>query len=224
MLIPYKECSEIIRAIFGIEPRKVLHIGAHIGEEASDYVKNNVEYILWFEANNLLTTKLEENLAGQKAHHKICPIALWDTNTELDFHITNNIQSSSLLRLKEHSKFYPNIIVNETKRIKVYRLDTIFQIYRDLEMFSDFNFINIDTQGAELMILRGMGSYLTQGSVKAIYLEVNKEELYENIPLVDEIDNFLTDFKFYRLKTRWTESGWGDALYIRSQVLGEKSF
>jgi hypothetical protein len=83
-------------------------------------------------------------------------------------------------------------------------------------MFSDFEFINIDTQGAELAILKGMGKYLHQPSVKAIYLEINRQELYKEIPLVAEIDAFLQPYHFYRIKSKWTTEGWGDAIYIRS--------
>jgi hypothetical protein len=50
-------------------------------------------------------------------------------------------------------------------------------------------------------------------SVKWIYTEVNKRMLYEGIPLVNELDEFLGSHKFRRVATSWFGKGWGDALY-----------
>jgi hypothetical protein len=49
-----------------------------------------------------------------------------------------------------------------------------------------------------------------------VYLEVNREHLYEKCCLVDELDSFLYNFKFKRLETVWTDANWGDAIYIKS--------
>ena len=49
---------------------------------------------------------------------------------------------------------------------------------------------------------------------KALYLEVNVNELYKNCGLIHEIDSFLSEYKFKRVLTHITCYGWGDALYI----------
>jgi hypothetical protein len=83
------------------------------------------------------------------------------------------------------------------------------------QLDTEFDFINIDTQGAELAVLRGMGKMLRQLSIKAVYLEVNRSELYQGIPLVRELDAFLLAEDFVRVHTVWTDADWGDALYVK---------
>lgn len=216
MLIKYQKCCDIIRLVHGISPTKVLHIGAHTGEEALDYYNNGVKDVIWFEANQDLVGKLEDHIKQFAMNQQICPIALWDKNEILKFKITNNFQSSSFFDLNTHSSHYPNIVVTEEKDVQALRLDSIISHSDNLLIFNDFEFINIDTQGAELAILKGFGNHINSNSIKGIYLEVNKEKLYEDIPLVDEIDSFLSGFDFYRIKTKWTPAGWGDAFYLKA--------
>jgi FkbM family methyltransferase len=172
--------------------------------------------VIWFEANESLIPALQAHLQTVPLNQQIIPAALWDSDTKLKFKITNNPQSSSFFDLEDHAKFYPQITVSEEREIQAYRLESLLDATPRQVMFSDFEFINIDTQGAELAILKGMGKYLSQPSVKAIYLEINRQELYKEIPLVDEIDAFLQPHHFYRIKSKWTTEGWGDAIYIRS--------
>jgi FkbM family methyltransferase len=224
MYINYKTCSHLILNLHSIIPKKILHVGAHTGEEAIDYSTNGVEQVIWFEANEDIIPTLNLHLSKFKLKQQIIPLALWDKAENKNFKITNNQQSSSLYDLRSHKEHYPSIKVTEEKIIRTFRLDTLID-HENLLIFKDFDFINIDTQGAELNILKGMGSYLKSESIKGIYLEVNKEFLYEGIPLIGEIDSYLNDFGFSRLLTYWTSQGWGDALYIkRKEILEQTPF
>jgi hypothetical protein len=76
--------------------------------------------------------------------------------------------------------------------------------------------VNIDVQGAELQAIKGMGNLVR--AVDAIYCEVNKEELYEGCAVVNEIDEYLKNYHFQRVATRWIiGKGWGDALYLNCE-------
>jgi len=206
MLISYEECLELI----GKDIKKILHIGAHTGEEAEAYYRGGCTDIIWFEANDTLFPELSLHIEQFKMNQQVYNIALWEKNEELIFKVTNNFQSSSFFDLEAHTKYYPHIKVVEEKLITAYRLDHI-----DNLNFYDFEFINIDTQGSELAILKGMGDLILNSSITGIYLEVNKETLYSNIPLIDDVDKFLGLLGFAREITRWTNEGWGDALYIK---------
>lgn len=216
MLIKYQKCCDIIKLVHDMSPTKVLHIGAHTGEEAVDYCNNGVKEVIWFEANQDLIPKLQEHITRFDMNQQICPVALWDKNEILKFKITNNFQSSSFFDLNTHSAHYPGIVVTEEKDVQALRLDSIILHPDNLLIFNDFEFINIDTQGAELAILKGFGNQINANSIKGIYLEVNKEKLYADIPLVNEIDAYLSQFDFYRIKTSWTAAGWGDAFYLKA--------
>lgn len=218
MLINFKECTDIVKLVHGITIESVYHIGAHEGQEAEAYAKNGVKRAIWFEANTDLVEKLNINLNKFNLDNQIIPYALWDKNTELEFNITNFNQSSSFFELERHAEYYPNIIVESKKKINAFRIDSLITMNDNFIKWHDFDFVNIDTQGSELAILKGFGVYLGLDSLKAVYLEVNSEQLYKGIPTVEEIDSYLLQFGFYRCKTVWSNAGWGDALYLKSST------
>jgi hypothetical protein len=78
---------------------------------------------------------------------------------------------------------------------------------------SKYDFWNFDIQGAELMALKGAEEAIKHA--KAIYLEVNINELYVGCGKIEEVDAFLLERGFRRMLTRVVRQGWGDALYIR---------
>ena len=71
-------------------------------------------------------------------------------------------------------------------------------------------------QGAELKALKGAKNLLK--NVRAVYSEVNREELYAGCALIEEVDEFLKEFGFIRTDTKFTEFGWGDALYLKQNT------
>jgi len=219
MLIDFTLCTKLIELTHGTKVRKIYHIGAHEGEEVNIYDQNTVTDVIWFEANISLIEKLKQHIDSFKIRQSIVPCALWHEDSVLDFHVTNNPQSSSFFVLSKHSDYYPNITVHKTEKIKTYRLDTLINRNPKILPWVDFDFLNIDTQGAELSILKGLGSYLDADSLKGIYLEINSEPLYKNIPLVDEIDDFLRQHGFFRVLTKWWAGhGWGDGFYLRART------
>jgi FkbM family methyltransferase len=187
-----------------------------MGEEAHAYLAGECESVIWFEADSSIISSLEANLKQISLRHQIIPVALWDENAVLKFKVANNFQSSSFFDFGTHQLNYPSIKFTEERDVRVYRLDDLITRHKDVFIFNKFDFINIDTQGAEFRILSGMGELLTQESILGIYLEINKEEVYKNISLVTDIDTLLSKFGFFRVKTAWTNAGWGDAFYLRS--------
>ena len=72
--------------------------------------------------------------------------------------VTNNLQSSSILELKKHKEYYPNITVD--KRVNVFTL-TLDDLFDECDLkIEKYNFLNIDIQGAELLALKGAGNIL----------------------------------------------------------------
>lgn len=209
-------CNNIVQSLYGRKIKKIFHVGAHVGEEAKIYYDNHVEQVIWFEANEDLVPVLNNNIQRYNMKQMIVPYALFDENSELKFNITNNFQSSSLFSLDKHEEYYPQIVVSEIKNVQAFRLDSLIEVDPVYLPWHDFDFINIDTQGAELAILKGLGKHIEQTSLLGIYLEVNSEHLYKNIPLVSEIDAFLEKYRFKRIITKWTPEGWGDAFYIKT--------
>ena len=212
MLIPYRECVKLI----GSKPRGVIHIGAHLGEEGRDYAENGVKNVLWVEDNKKLMKHLFDNVKMLPLQNQFINEVLADEDgKEVTFRVTNNGQSSSILPLGTHEQHYPDITVVREETHKTRRFDSYCKEHRldiDLELFQ---FVNLDVQGAELMVLKGFGDILKDFPIQAVYCEINEEEVYKGAPLSREIDDYLEQFGFRRVASKITEYRWGDALYVR---------
>lgn len=220
MFISMEECVRLAgRKTF----RGVIHIGAHHGEEVRSYFANRVERVIWVEANpNMLkhlfdATSIYTSPAFKQEYVSRC---LSDkTGEKISFNIANNGQSSSILDLGKHKDLYPHIQYTQT-------LDLVTERFEDLAKGmpgwnqKDYDFVNIDVQGAELKVLRGFGEELLFGkdsTIRAIYSEVNTEEIYVDCAKIEELDEFLARGSFFRIATRMEPgAGWGDALWLRT--------
>lgn len=216
MLIEFSKCCRLIETIFDTPVRKVCHIGAHHGEEAATYHANGVQSVMWFEANEALLPVLRAHVKQYPMEQFILPHPLLDENRLVQLNITNNSQATSVFALDRVTEFYPQIVVEEVREVQGYRLDSLMAKTPAYLPWTDPDFLNIDTQGAELAILKGMGDYLDQASLKGIYLEVNWDTLYKDAPVIGEIDEFLLSHGFVRVMTYWTNAIWGDAFYQRT--------
>lgn len=191
-----------------------VHVGAHMAEELGFYERAGAKNVLWFEANPEMFSKLVTLFADRTnsgTSHELMNVCLSDKAEEVKFNITNHTQSSSMLDLKEHKKYYPHIQVIDTITILTERYDVL----ADRMVFDPdlYDFLCVDVQGAELKVLKGFGQYLS--NFTKICLEVNEDYLYEGGTLITELDNHLATFGFKRQMTVMTEAKWGEALYVK---------
>jgi FkbM family methyltransferase len=191
---------------YKINFKGILHVGAHECEELGDYLKylpmNN---ILWVEGLVDKVQYCKNTFPGIQIEHAVVS----DIIESVTFNRANNGQSSSILEFGLHKNFYPGIRYISSESVTTQVLKDILPKYN-----IDYNFLNLDIQGAELKALKGMEEYLNK--VDYIYTEVNSDYVYENCALVTEIDDFLLKFNLHRVETSWAENyRWGDAFYIR---------
>jgi FkbM family methyltransferase len=130
----------------------------------------------------------------------------------VEFKITNNFQSSSILELKTHLEAHPSINVIKRVWTNTTTLDTIVK-----DRAIQANFLNMDIQGAELKCLQGFEENIKM--IDYIYAEVNTKELYAGCAQLPELDAWLGDRGFKRVEISMTSHGWGDALYVRRNLL-----
>ena len=76
------------------------------------------------------------------------------------------------------------------------------------------DFIHMDVQGAELMVLKGAGDFIS--SIKAIWLEVSKVHFYKNQPLENDVRRFMDLNNFILIKNE-VYGEQGDQLYVSSK-------
>jgi len=195
-----------------INPTRILHVGAHQAEERQAYFEawgSNLERIVWVEGQHELAEKLR-NVVDARIE-RVAEAIIWSTaGVEMEFFLASNSEASSLLTFDTHAVQYPDISIEATRKVKTSTLEMI------LESENDFDFINLDIQGAELAALIGMGQKLD--SLRWIYSEINKRPLYKDVPLLAEFEEFLSRRGFKLLAKRWTPlAGWGDAIFVKKE-------
>lgn len=191
---------------YNINFKGILHVGAHECEELSDYEKyltRNV--ILWIEALQDKVVFCKKKYNGVLIENAVVS----DTIETVKFNISNNGQSSSILELGLHKQFHPHVHYVNSFETKTQMLKDIICKYN-----IEYNFLNLDIQGAELKALKGMEEYLNK--VDYVYTEVNSDYVYKDCCIITELDDYLKRFNLFRVETKWCENyRWGDAFYIR---------
>lgn len=203
------------KSLFEMNITGVLHIGAHAGEEIDLYKRLGIDKVIYVEANPNFYQKLLKNVNKRKQGITISTynFAASEKEEKMPFYVTNNGQSSSLLKLKNHKILHPSIHEVETIMVDAKPIDLAIPSH-DLK---NVNMLILDIQGSELSALKGCKLLLSQ--IDYIITEVNYGELYEKNSKIYEIDEYLLSFGFVRIDTYSSTKGWGDALYIRKALL-----
>lgn len=120
-------------------------------------------------------------------------------------------KSSSLLPPKKHKEVLRWVKFKQKISVSTRRLDSFCQQHS----IDKIDFIYLDVQGAELMVLRGAGNFIKR--IGAIWLEVEAVELYANQPLKKEVESFMRKNGFVCVKDTVDEIS-GDQLYINKHL------
>lgn len=198
-------------AKYAMDITGVLHLGAHLAEEAPVYRGLGIDTVVWVEANPAVMPKLTEILAGYD-HVLIQALIYSEEDVELGFNVTNyDGMSSSILDFGTHPEFSPDTVFVDRIVAKTTTVDRL----RVPASHRGLNFLNMDLQGAELHALKGATNFLAE--VDYIMTEVNNAEVYVGCARIEQLDEHLADFD--RVETYWVPGqGWGDALYIRRSI------
>lgn len=189
----------------------ILQVGAHWGEETSNYLRMGIKPIVLIEPCLPAFGILEEKY-GMHPDIELFNFACGSYTGEASMFIetANAGQSNSLLKPVNHLKHYPDIKFRDTELVQVRPLDA-------LPLPAGINTLVMDVQGGEGHVLLG-GRQVLAG-MDYVYTEVNADNgnLYEGATGITELDSIL--YEFERVETSWTKQGWGDSLYIRKTLL-----
>lgn len=190
-----------------LKVRGVVQVGAHIGQEIESLklMDKNLHFLVFEPYENCLnflkdrylddpTVQIVGKALGSKKAFGILNLA------------SNEGQSSSLLKPKEHLVKAPHVTFSGSAKVEIDTLDSYKSVVNKC------NFLIIDTQGYELEVLKG-GEVVIQ-SIDYIYIEVNRGEVYINCSQFKEVNQFLVERGFHCSHIRWWDL-WGDAFYIR---------
>jgi len=207
MICPFPDLIKL----YDMSVTGVIHVGAHLGWEYKYYAQARVRNLVMVEPNPRNYASMCRTV---DKHTVSFNVALGNKEDWVDYWVEdcNAGQSNSVLRPLRHLEICPNIKFDGTIRVPMTKLDNLV-IDR-----TKYNFLNMDTQGYELEILKG-GVEVLKG-VDYVYTEVNAKDVYENCATEDEVTSFLREAGFHLVKLWWDARYWGDALYSREELKG----
>lgn len=197
----------------GMHVTGVIHVGAHLAEEAETYdTLFPGAPVVWIEANPGVVPKIEKVLAAYPSQ-RLVQALVWEADGHmLRFNVTNyDGMSSSIYEFGTHTQFSPDTKFTHTLELETRTLDTLAE---DHAFPAQCNLLNMDLQGAELPALQGAEDLIAQ--IDYINSEVNTDDVYVGCTKIHELDQFLGDLGFRRRDTKMVDGqGWGDALWTR---------
>jgi FkbM family methyltransferase len=188
-----------------------------------------------YDADESCLAQVEQKLQGRNV--QVYPYCLSDKNGPTKFHINFDPYSSSLFPMNPaYGEYYEKFegmdyvykyTFNTKKIIDVDAMSMDYLVENKMVPAPDF--LSIDTQGAELPILKGARKTL-QSTIVAVMCEVNFVELYKGISLFGELDDFMRSQGFLLATLKPIDKGYkripsayrgkgmpvqGEALYYR---------
>jgi FkbM family methyltransferase len=216
--------DRFVRKAVCFKPNTIVHVGANVAEEFNRYQALRPRRIVWVEADaeKLEVVRQKARASGRSCTEHICVEALVtdEDGQEMTFNVFSNAgESSSVFKPTQAFRdVWPDVCeTGETRRLTSSRLDTVLQ--KSSIDARDVDILVIDTQGAELLCLKGAGAYLAH--TRFVEVEVSQETIYEGGVLFPELDRFLSDAGFARV----TRVPWhGDVVYVRKSELDRAGF
>lgn len=203
--------------------KNVLHVGADRGGELPQYQRIGAKKVVWIEANPEVYSELLENLQIMNITEvESLPFNQLvsdqdDVETEFNLyygwdagHLVGNKGMSSILKAK--NSWWGSDCYRGSIQLNSLTLDT-FLDRNDLGY--EFDLLNMDTQGAELMISKGATKVLQ--NVRYINSEVTfYNASYHKNPLFDELSEYFAQFGFKHIQTELSDDkNWGDAIFAK---------
>lgn len=215
------------------EKQVLFDIGACEGEDAIKYARLSPDVrVFAFEprpdnyekATNLIKRHRAESV-------RLFPFALSNENGTATFHVSSgrpegtdlpedwdfgNKSSSLLPPGSASAEHHPWLKFEQTIQVETRRLDE-FCLEQGL---NKIDFIHLDVQGAELMVLEGAGAMIK--SIGSIWMEVESVELYDQQPLKEDVEAFMRENGFTCIIST-VDAVSGDQLYLNTSFYDEET-
>jgi len=215
----FKTNNDVLKMIKPMLPNNpnVIEAGAHDGSDTVTLAKTWPDgHIFAFEPVPELYKKVE-NITHELPNVSRYPLALSDKEGTADFFVSSKdtnpnepSASSSLLEPGKHLEKCPNIHFKEKTTVQTTTID----LWAQKNNIDHIDFLWLDTQGSELMILKNATAMLK--TVKYVLVEVEFIEAYKNQSLFNEVKKWM-EGQGFKIEAFHVSCAWyGDALFVRS--------
>jgi FkbM family methyltransferase len=183
----------------------VIHVGANDGAERAEYAKRDLK-VLWIEPLPDAFATLQTNVSEYPKQEAVCALITDREGDRHTLHVSDHhglcssiLEPASIGYVLPQVKFTGEIEVEST---------TLSALMSSRDDLSNFDTLVIDTQGAELMVLKGAEIIL--GAFKYIECEAADFDFYRGYPRPEAIRELLSRHGFRQIREdtfRTTEHG-----------------
>lgn len=198
----------------------VVHVGAHRGEEIFEYESLGAKQVIWVEPNPEVFEEMKVNLTTAQSSVESSAFEYAASNVDhktVDFHryygpdagyLRGNKGCSSLLKTSGRFESW----YKDTIKVETITLDTL--LTENQFDHQNFQLLNMDVQGAELMVLQGSSKLLD--NVKYVTTEATWEDAdYVDNVMYDELKLYLESKRFVEKQIVHHAQNWGDILFVK---------
>jgi len=190
--IPKRAINKLRRTFFPLDSflkrvPGVVHVGANTGQEREHYASLKLN-VLWVEPIPSAFELLRSNISGFANQRACCCLLAAEDGAEYTLHIANNEgASSSILDFAKHREIWPDVHFTHDIHITATTLARLIDIEQiDLRAYGA---LVLDTQGSELLILKGSIPVLER--FRFVKTEVADFESYVGCCRIAELTNFM---------------------------------
>jgi FkbM family methyltransferase len=181
------ELTRLRRHLMMKKLKGIIHVGANMGQERDYYASYGLN-VLWIEPIPWMFKELKRNISSYPNQRALEYLALDQDGETTTLHVSNNEgQSSSVMDLALHQEVWPSVHFTKDIEIQSNKLDTIID-KEDINL-ADYDGIVLDTQGSELLVMKGAERALRRA--RMVKVEVADFESYAGCPRPEQIATFL---------------------------------
>jgi len=170
---------------------RIIHIGADVGQEIELYDQHKL-YVAWIDCNPETYNKLLLKLARHYRQTAYKALITDRDYEDYNFYVANNGASSSILPMQLHAEIWKRVHFIYTITLRSITLPTLLSNNKVDE--TSFDALVLDTQGSELLILKGAIPMLSY--FKYIKVEVPDFESYKGCCQINDLATFMQSHNF----------------------------
>ena len=203
----------------------VVHVGAHLGQEAEAYRGMGATRVIWIEGDPDIYKRLVRCLQSAEAdaerpveHTAICALVSDQEGKAVAFHRFNNDGASSSMYLptKCSKDYWPGLdAVGCPVELRTRTLEAILDEVGIEQPANGKSLLVLDVQGHELGVLAGIGRYAC--AFDLCECEVSKEEIYKGGALYPEVRATFESLGYAMISHSEENVPWhGDVIFARN--------
>lgn len=194
----------------------IIQVGAERGNEVDIFVRHTSNIICFEPVEETFGMCVSKSKQYPNHNIHVYNYVISDTIGEVEFFVAKDRQCSSLFDLNPNAAQVHLNNCSQDKKVKYnsITLDGFFKKHINEVKKEDYNYLCIDVQGAEHLVILGASDLLK--NIDFIWMEVSYSELYKNTLLYEDMVKFVEGLGYKLIHNQPFNDVQGDVLFVKS--------